>query len=113
MKNLKVIVPLLCMGIFLTTPMTAFASQPTSSTVETVTPYANIWYGVITANNVNLRTSNGTSIGQVNNGDTFTIDLSLDGLYFNGIYYRLVTMTSGQNKGISGWVSVDYMRITG
>lgn len=112
MKKLKIMVSMLCMCITLATPMTAFAAQTESINVNSVTLYANIWNGIIVANNVNIRSSNGISLGQVNSGDTLTIDLELDWKYFNGIMYRQVTMTSGQNKGLTGWVAADYINVT-
>jgi hypothetical protein len=116
MKKLNVMVSIFCISIVLTTPITTFASQPASESIKAVTPYANYWYGVITASNVNIRANSGTSLGQVSKGDTFKIDLSLDGRYFSdfpGVYFRYITMTSGQNSGLSGWVSIDYFAITG
>jgi FlaG/FlaF family flagellin (archaellin) len=99
------------MSILLTIPMMAFAAQPANATVKAVSSSNAIYTGYINENNVNLRNSSGISLGQVNYGDTLTINLATSGKYFNGIFYRLVTMTSGQNNGRSGWVSADYISI--
>lgn len=108
MKKFRTIVSLICMSIFLTIPVTAFAAKPVNAPVKSVSTNA-IYTGFITEDNVNLRNSSGVSLGQVNYGDTFKINTSTSGRYFNGIYYRLVTMTSGQNSGRSGWVADEYI----
>jgi uncharacterized protein YgiM (DUF1202 family) len=64
--------------------------------------------GHITGNNVNLRSGPGTgytALGQVHNGDNFFF-LDID-FVING--WAHVTMESGQNAGLTGYVSGDYV----
>lgn len=111
MRKFKVLTTALCMCTMLSAPFTSLAATP-QVTPEAysmeVTPYA-LYKGRITGNNVNIRADNWTSLGQVNKGETYTIETTIYAKEYNGNYYRYITMTSGANRGLSGWVAVQYL----
>lgn len=112
MKKFKILSAALCVSTMLSAPLTTLAS--TSEAIPevysmTTTPY-DLFHGHITGDNVNIRADNWTSLGHVNKGDTYTIETTIPAKEYNGSYYRYITMTSGQNKGVSGWVAVQFLQ---
>lgn len=66
----------------------------------------NFWY--INSNSIHIRaTEGGTSLGLVNNGDLFT-DYGVSSTVVGGNSWRDCKMTSGQNKGVRGYVAKQY-----
>ena len=96
----KTISMFLCVALMLSLSVTAFAETPDNS----VSPNSIVtWY--ITKNATRIRASeNGTILGLVNEGDTFT-NHGVSSNTAGGIEWREVTMTSGQNTGVYGFVS--------
>lgn len=67
---------------------------------------AATWH--IVGNSVNIRaTEGGTSLGLVNDGDTFT-NYGLSSTVVNNLYWRDCKMTSGQNNNVRGYVASGY-----
>lgn len=109
---------LLLMLCAILVPQSAFAAAahltPNLNSSNEATAYKATYRYVVTKDSVFILSPNWVRLGMVNTGDACheTGDYNYCAIH-NGYSFVYVQMDSGANKGVKGWVCLDYLRNTG